>query len=235
MISALLHILAAIPAHGQSVDLAHVPAAFCAPPVDVAGQTPNCPANGRFLQAANDCLKSLDRLEAQLGAEAKAIAKSGPESQRGENATGHSEYGFSVASLTYLSGVAAVAKAEIGNYQSFVVPPPSEYDRNEEDPAGDSEGWMYDVPCYRDAQSALGDAAEKLEEKIQRYAARRAEAQAFEAKLATRGTSYESLSGPQATGRAQGSRKPVPQWKSTGGGSDITGVQQDKQKQNQGN
>ncbi len=222
-------------AHASAVDFTQIPEAFCKPAAEVSANTVSCQDNGTFLRASNDCLAKLEQLETQLGAEGMAIAKSGTGGQQSENKTGHSEYDFTASSLAYLIAVAGLARGEHSEYQTLVAPPGIEYDPFEEDSQKDPEGWFRRVPCFGETQTGLEKNEAALDAKIQRYTARRAEALSMKAKLAVHGTNYGSLSAPTATGRDTRSAPPkgLPAKNNSDSTSDITGVQQDKQKQNQ--
>jgi hypothetical protein len=227
----LLLLALASPALAQNVDLAHPPASVCTPVLQVAENSPNCPANGSFVREAKNCLRALEQSEASLGAESIAAAKAGLATQRVENDKAESGYGFSSAALAYLISAYSTAQEQLMEYHGYVVPPPFPLNGQAETGGEDPFGWADEVACFGDAHEQLSAVEKAMEEKIARFTARRKEALAYEQKLKGTGTNYQSLNGAAAKGRDQRKATAQPGGSSSAGQSDVTGVAEDLAKE----
>ncbi len=168
-----------------------LPSVYCEDPFAIAQRTGKCNNNGNFLTASIACFSKLEALEKKLGVGINETAAAGKLSQAGRNQAGESSFAESVKAFQHLEQVAQLARNELLTYPDHIVD--TEFLA---DPEADPFERADKRECFGGVDRGLKLVIHRLDQKIQIYRARGAEAAKHAAALQQSGKSYETKSGP---------------------------------------
>jgi hypothetical protein len=209
---------------------------FCRPGEEILDHTGGCSDNRVFVDEADACLDRLQSVADRLGKGMKTgFSKDEIEKQTGKLGASHEDYVYASQTLGDLSRLTDQVMDEVDSYADYVNLP--EDTLNDEITGGDEEGYAEMHPCYSETRDSLDEILDDLEDMKQEFDDAKKVADAAAATSSTRKANLDEQAvtaggaRPVAGTRGQGAGK-VPAGKSRNGGSDITGVKEDRQKAN---
>lgn len=206
-----------------AVDLKSVPSVFCEPFQAVNERVDSCEENSKFDLAAKKCITDLEKVEAELGQTAMAVAKAAGQSQAEKTNSGKREYAFSEEALKYIVQVATLAKKQMAEYRDYLSPPPFALDPETE--RDDLVGEARKKPCFGANEKKILESEAYLTKKIALYQERLGQSKAHQLVLQKRETDYGSITAnklPVAKAKV-GETVPVPV-NTAPRASDISGI-----------
>lgn len=213
---------------------------FCKPGDEILDGTKSCMDNRVFVDEADACL---DRLHAEAQRVSKGMAvnfsKDATAAQTNKFSSSVEDYKYAAATFADLITLTNQVMDEVDSYQDYVNLP--EDIMNDEVTGGNAEAYAAQHPCYAETQESLDSVQDDLSDMLAEFTAGKAASEAAAATSSARRSGLDvnaptpGSSGLVHGGQGVGSGTPsgVPRGKSQNGASDITGVKQDQQKQQQ--
>jgi len=197
-----------------------------------------CEDNGKFGEAGIECLSSLEKAireqsalakKSMMNSNAALIDKAG-NAQTSNFAGSGADYRIAQKTLEELIDQAKNARAKVESYHLNIFYP-EDFDAPEE-VIGDVEEFLEESECFSENKNGLMKIVDKIDKHIADLEKTRI---ASSQKGVTSGNREEGMQNSLVNGvsntKGQGAAVPVPAGKSQNGTSDITGVQEDKNKQ----
>jgi hypothetical protein len=207
---------------------------FCRPGEEILDSTKSCMDNRVFVDEADKCLDRLHE-EAQRVSKgmASGFAKDATAAQSNKFSSSNEDYVYAAATFADLIMLTNQVMDEVDSYADFVNLP--EDIMNDEVTNGDADAYAAQHPCYAETQDSIDSVMDDLGDMLQEFTDGKTASDAAAATSASRKTNLDANGSANATahGTSKSSVTNTPAAKPKSGASDITGVKQDQEKQQQ--
>jgi hypothetical protein len=210
---------------------------FCTPFTEIAEKVETCDDNDTYLEEGEKCLDKIDAEEKAVSQYLPAVFSGNKDGKQAAKFAGaNQDYAASSAALAYLIGTAKVAEGEIRAYK-YSLELPEDFEERDVN-QGDEAGYIMSVDCYGTNHENLESLLEDFQTRQKKWEDIKKVADANAAAAGVReshlGASDSAGNLQTASGKGQGSGGKANLKNPKNGQSDITGVKQDQDKQNQG-
>lgn len=134
---------------------------FCAEPERVFERVESCEENDLFVDQAEDCLESLEKLVSAEKAKMKFSADKS-KNQSKTVSTAASDYKLTMATLDRLIAQAKLAGDDVHTYMALTVLP-EDFEEPEIN-GGDEEAFANSVPCFGETKESLGGVLKDIDD-----------------------------------------------------------------------
>lgn len=215
-------------AHAARLPIYRQPAPehVCALATDIEKHAGSCDDNRLFLKQAQDCWEQVKQIHDQATKEFRSRISGNATGGQGQDfGTSKADQEEAVAAHDYMLKVAETALDDLDKYFDYVVVP--------DDIDSMTDDQVLATPCYHDAVVPMDGIAEQMEDKIDEMKASKGMEALMGKTSASRQSNTTSLTQSVSGAQAPGNDTPKAKKGSPkNGASTITGVDEDKKKQN---